>query len=170
MTKKLIYFTAGAEATSAELADIAVLDTLKNPGYTVAIRNGSQSASYGYGIEACDLVAGTVPVAFNAKTTFGTIDTLKPVAFDLYPRAHTMAALATKQLTPIDATGTDISNLVLHCTDETKVTYVSSVPGKATVSADGLVTGVATGVTVITATYTYTGAKTVTATTTITIS
>ena len=85
----------------------------------------------------------------------------KVIAVDrvnLTPATLTIAALATSQLTkqvlPEDAT-------------VQTVTYVSSDPTKATVSAGGLVTGVAAGTTTITATTT-SGAKTDTCVVTVT--
>ena len=77
---------------------------------------------------------------------------------NLTPATLTIAALATSQLTkqvlPSDAT-------------VQTVTYVSSDPTKATVSAGGLVTGVAAGTTTITVTTT-SGAKTDTCVVTVT--
>ena len=168
--KKIIYFTAGYVATSTELGEIAALKELNGSGYSIAIRNGADNASYGAGIEACDFVAGTVPTAFNGKTNWGSIDTLRPSLFQLYPKTKTLAALATEALTPIAITGRTLDALVAAI-PATGVAYASSVPGKATVDAStGVVTAVATGATVITATYTYTSGKTVTATCAITVS
>ena len=77
---------------------------------------------------------------------------------NLTPATLTIAVSATSQLTkqilPSDAT-------------VQTVTYVSSNPAKATVSAGGLVTGVAAGTTTITATTT-SGAKTDTCVVTVT--
>jgi uncharacterized protein YjdB len=56
----------------------------------------------------------------------------------------TLAVAATRQLTPVVLPSTT--------TESKTVTYVSSVPGKATVSNTGLVTGVQAGTTVITVT------------------
>ena len=90
-----------------------------------------------------------------------TIHIDKVIAVDrvnLTPATLTIAALATSQLTkqvlPSDAT-------------VQTVTYVSSNPAKATVSAGGLVTGVAAGTTTITVTTT-SGAKTDTCVVTVT--
>ena len=90
-----------------------------------------------------------------------TIHIDKVIAVDrvnLTPATLTIAALATSQLTkqvlPSDAT-------------VQTVTYVSSNPAKATVSAGGLVTGVAAGSTTITVTTT-SGAKTDTCVVTVT--
>ena len=168
MAKKIIYFTAGIVPTVTEVAEIANLKALTAAGYTLSVRDGAKSASYAGGIESCDIVAGTIPTAFNAKTTYGFIDALRPVCFGLSPATKTIAALATVQLTPIAVMGTDLTNLVPSAL-AANVTYVSSVPGKATVDANGLVTGVATGTTTITATYTFTSGKTITATCLVTV-
>lgn len=166
--KKIIYFTAGPVATSGELSEIAELNTRTSPGYTVSVRNGASSSSYGYGKESADLVAGTVPSSHSANTLYGSIDALKPAKFDLSPNTVSVAVSATAQLIPIAVTGTVIdalrANKVLS-----GVTYASSVPAKATVDANGLVTGVAAGNTVITGTYTYTSGKTITGSAAITV-
>lgn len=166
--KKIIYFTAGPVPTAGESAEIALLNGLTSPGYSVSIRNGANSASFGYGKEAADLVAGTVPTSHNANTNFGSIDALKPAKFDLSPNTASIAALATVQLTPLAVMGTSLDALRAHEV-LSGVTYASSVPAKATVDANGLVTGVAAGATVITATYTYTSGKTITGSCAITV-
>lgn len=167
--KKILYFTAGPIPTAEELVDIGVLNTLTSPGYSIGVRNGAESGSFGAGIESADFVAGTIPTAFNAKTNFGSIDALKPAKFDLSPNTATIAALATVQLTPLAVMGTSLDALRAHEV-LSGVTYASSVPGKATVDSNGLVTGVATGSTVITGTYTYTSGKTITGSCAITVS
>jgi hypothetical protein len=64
---KVIFFTADNVPTVGELADIANLNARAVAPYEIAVRNTKVAARYGAGIEACDFVAGTVPVAFNAK-------------------------------------------------------------------------------------------------------
>lgn len=68
MTKRVIYFTAGPAPTGAENTAIAKLNALSAPAYQVKVFNGVENPNYGYGKEDCDYVAGTVPVAYNAKT------------------------------------------------------------------------------------------------------
>lgn len=167
--KKIIYFTAGPTPTTQELIDIGILNTYTLPGYSVSVRNGAASATYGYGKEAADLVAGTVPTSHSANTVYGPIDANKPAKFDLSPNTATIAALATVQLTPLAIIGTSLDSLRAHEV-LSGVTYSSSVPAKATVDSNGLVTGVATGTTVITGTYTFTSGKTISGTCTITVS
>lgn len=169
MTKKILFFTAAAVPTEAEQAQIDALNALTAPGFSVGVRNSQQSASYGSGIESCDFVAGTIPTAFNAKTNYGEANAARPVAFSLLPGTHSMAAAATKQLQALKATGNDVSALTLADVTAVSTTYATSDEAKATVSAGGLVTGVAAGTATITATHTYTSGKTITATAAITV-
>lgn len=166
--KKIIYFTVGPTPTAQELIDIGILNTYTLPGYSVSVRNGAASAAYGYGKEAADLVAGTVPTSHNANTVYGVIDADRPALFDLSPSAVSLAPLATKQLYPIAVTGTSLDALSAELL-AASVTYSSSVPAKATVSVGGLITAVATGSTIITATYEFESGKTVTATCAVTV-
>lgn len=161
--KKIIYFLAGATPTVAELADIAELNTRTSAGYSLSVRNGAESASYGYGLEAVDLVAGTIPTAFNAKAVYGSISASKPAAFSLSPATAAIVGTGTKQLTPISVVGKTIDSLVASV-PASGVVYASSDETKATVNASGLITGVAAGQATITATYTYATGKTITAT------
>jgi len=167
MAKKIIYFTAGFTPTTTEAAEIALLNNLGG-NYNIAVRNGAESASFGYGIETSDFVAGTIPTAFNAVPVYAGIHADKPTAFKILASV-TLAALATKQLYPIIVTGNDLTALNASLLTA-NVTYASSVAAKATVDANGLITAVATGATVITATYTYASGKTITATCAVTVS
>ena len=63
-TQKIIYFTAGAVPTFGEIADIAALNALCEPAYSVNVSNGSVLPNLGASggepiIEECDFVAGT---------------------------------------------------------------------------------------------------------------
>lgn len=169
MTKKILFFTAGTVATVAEQAQIDALNALNAPGFTVGVRNAAQNASFGSGIESCDFVAGTIPTAYNAKTNYGEAHASRPVKFALLPATHSLAVSATKQLQALKATGNDVSALTLADVTAVSTTYASSDAAKATVSAGGLVTGVAAGTTTITATHTYATGKTITATAAITV-
>lgn len=66
---KIIYFTAGAVATTDEKADIDKLNALTEVPFEVVVRRGDSvgTYSYGAGLEASDYVSGTVPTAFNAR-------------------------------------------------------------------------------------------------------
>jgi hypothetical protein len=169
-TKKILYFTAGPVPTAGELADIDVLNTLILPGYSIGVRNGAESGSFGAGIEATDFVAGTVPTAFNARPAYGFIDALRPLVFDVWPKTAAIVGTATKQLYPVKISGTDIANLASALVTA-NIGYVSSDETKATVHAtSGLITGVAAGTSTITATLTYATGKTITATCVVTVS
>jgi hypothetical protein len=70
-TKSIIFFTAGPVATSDELTAIGKLEAATEQPYSVKVFNGLRSPNYGYGIEQCDYVAGTIPTAYDA---FDVID------------------------------------------------------------------------------------------------
>jgi uncharacterized protein YjdB len=169
MTKKILFFTAGPVPTAGEQGQIDALNALTLPGYNIGVRSAIQPASYGHGIEVSDFVAGTIPTAFNAVPNYGVADTARPCKLQLLPTAPSVAIAATQQLQCLKANGADISALTLADVTAVTTTYASSVAAKATVSAGGLVTGVAAGTTIITATHTYASGKTVTATTTVTV-
>jgi len=61
-TKKVVYFTAGINATSGELADIAKLNAVAVPQYEVLVANGAANAEYGETdrIIPADFIAGTI--------------------------------------------------------------------------------------------------------------
>lgn len=167
-TKKILYFQADAAPTVAELADIADLNAMALPAYDVQVRN----AAITHHEEASDLVAGTIPTAYEDHVNFGDVNfAAKPSLLFIAPGTAAISGTNTLQLRVVAVTG-PLNALV--GSDVTAAaagtTYASSVVGKATVSAEGLVTGVSAGSTVITATYTYASGKTVTATRTITVS
>lgn len=70
-TKKIIYFTAGSAVTSDENADIAALNALAAPAYSVQVANASVPPNLGktpteeggdvVRLMDCDFVAGTIP-------------------------------------------------------------------------------------------------------------
>ena len=64
-----------------------------------------------------------------------------------FPNAVTIAPLGTAQISVFGLRGSLYAPVLLDATD---CTYTSGTPGKATVDVDGLVTGVATGSSVIT--------------------
>ncbi len=171
MTKRVLYFTAGPVPTVTEAGQIAALVALGVPGYTVGVRSALLSGNYGAGIEASDYVAGTIPTAFNAVPNYGVPDVLRPAKLKLLSAtgSFTVAVLGTAQLQAISVVGADISALTVADVTAVTTTYASSAPLKATVDANGLVTGVAAGTTTITATHTYAVGKTITATAVITV-
>lgn len=170
MTKKIIFFTAGEVPTVAEAAQIAALKAKEAPGFQVAVRNSTQSASYGAGPEACDLVAGTIPTAFNGKTNYGVADAARPAAIQILPNPVAIVGTATRQLQVMKVNGDDVSALTMVDVTATNTTYSSSATNRATVNASGLVTGVSVGTSTITATHTYATGKTITATVVVTVS
>jgi hypothetical protein len=154
--KKIIYFIEGGVPTSGEQLEIDALQKLVTPGYTLAVRSATKNLYFGDAdnIEPCDYVAGTVPTAYVAK------DVISPdMAGLLVASPDAIADLdheATKQLQVFAILGTSIADLSAEdVTASENITYVSSVVGKATVSATGLITAVAAGNTVITITYEY---------------
>jgi hypothetical protein len=154
--RTVIFFIAGQVATSDENAAIAGI--IGN--VLVRVANPPANTLYGVELEPCDLVAGTVPTAYAAKTVLD----LKPGA-KVFPATATIAALGTVQLSAWRGDlGTNGAGDIVAATGGT---WASSVPAKATVHATtGLVTGVASGATVVT----YTGPDGKTATSAITVS
>lgn len=79
-TKKIIYFTVGPAVTAGEAADIAALNALTEPAYSVQVSNGAvppnlgKNSEGGNVIEACDFVAGTIPDDYDG------VDTIDPDA------------------------------------------------------------------------------------------
>lgn len=170
-TLKIIYFTADVTPTADEVAEIDALNALTLGAYSVSVRNGNVSASYGDVIESSDLVAGTIPTEFAAVEDYGDIGADRPVLLQIMQAAQEVAAAATLQLQVIAVDGTTAANLV--ATDVTAstadTTYASDDEAVATVSAEGLVTGVAAGEAIITATNEFDTSKTVETTVTITV-
>ena len=68
----MLYFTAGAIATTDERAEIAAINAQAAAPYQVNVRRGDGvgSINYGAGIEACDYVAGTPPMAYVSKPVY----------------------------------------------------------------------------------------------------
>lgn len=74
MTKKIIYFTAGAVPTTAETAAIAQLNALTEKPFEVNVLNGSVPPNLGSTVggggsptpilKEADYVSGTVPTAY----------------------------------------------------------------------------------------------------------
>ena len=70
MTQKIIYFTAGDVPTTEEKAEITALNAFAS-AYSVTVSNGSVAPNLGLDsegdpiLDACDLVAGTVPTIYE---------------------------------------------------------------------------------------------------------
>lgn len=63
-TKKILFFTAGIDATVAEQAKIDKLLARCKPDYSVSIRNAAQPTN-GAMVEAADYAIGAIPAAYN---------------------------------------------------------------------------------------------------------
>lgn len=75
--KKIIYFTAGSNATGQENVDIATLNALAAAPYQVNVSRADVPSGLG-SIEACDFVAGTIPSAYSAKAVFDVSEPPRP--------------------------------------------------------------------------------------------
>lgn len=175
-TKKVLYFIAGTVPTVAEAIAIAWLNYKNVPQYQGGVRSILANPEYGASsdIEDCDFVAdanggANIPAAYSAKTVLTVpTDVLQPDAINIGPAAlsfvHTSVSQMTAFIKNIDGTLTDVTRAA-------GMAWTSATPGTATIGAGtGVLTGVAAGTTVITATYTFTGGKTITATENVTCS
>lgn len=118
-TKKVVYFTAGINATSGELADIAKLNAAAEPQYEVLVANGAANAEYGETdrIIPSDYVAGTIP------SVYSEVEEIDPDAIPNQALTATQAIVSDAEALTVPVTGT----------------YTTT----ATVSvADGVVTGI----------------------------
>ena len=64
MTQTVIYFTAGRQATSGEIAEINKLSALAQPSLIVLVRAATIPNIYD-SLEEADLLAGTIPNAYK---------------------------------------------------------------------------------------------------------
>ena len=165
--KKIIYFTAGQTPTVTELAEIAVLNGLALGGIHTVVRDGANLGNCS--LETADYAAGTIPSAYSEYVDYGSIHANRPLAVKAFPATVSIAASATKQISFIGVTGSTVGALTVSDITATNATYASSDATKATVSAGGLITGVAAGTCTITATYTYSSGKTATSTIAVTV-
>ena len=166
-TKKIGYFLAGFKPTEAEATDLAELAAMCEPAYSLQVRN----AAITHTEETYDFVAGTIPTAYEDQEAFGDVSAARPELLYILPGTAAISGTDTLQLRVVSVTGPLYALVGEDVTASTAgTTYASSVVGKATVSEEGVVTGVEAGTTVITATHTYASGKTVTATRTITVS
>lgn len=179
--KKVLFYIAGQVPTTTEAAQIARLAMDAN--ISLGVRSllavdVDASAGVQRTLEACDGVAGSYPTSGgsfvnNYTSQLGTtvIDYSAEAAgagrsLSVFaPAGLAISGTGTKQLAAIseapDGTLTDVT---------TTATWSSGTTGHATVgAATGLVTGVAAGTSVITASYVQNG-KTITATATVTVS
>lgn len=101
-TKKVVYFTAGINATAGELADIAKLNAAAEPQYEVLVANGAANAEYGETdrIIPSDYVAGTVP------SVYSEVDVIDPDAIPNQALTATQAIVEDAQVLDVDGGGT----------------------------------------------------------------
>lgn len=162
MARKILYFIAGSSPTAGELAQIS------NIVGNVQIRSNLHSATYGERLEPADGLAGTIPAAY--KTGEGDIvDTeLYPdgdvtptggenTAFNVFPptaNVDVSDGAPGLQLRAIGGALNEATGVITLTDLTTTAVWSSSDETKATVgAATGIVTAVAAGACVITATY-----------------
>ncbi|AZF90018.1 virion structural protein [Pseudomonas phage vB_PaeS_SCUT-S3] len=127
-TKKVVYFTAGINATAGELADIAKLNAAAEPQYEVLVANGAANAEYGETdrIIPADFIAGTIPDVYRVDGD--------PLEDPVYPEIDP-DAIPNQALTATQVIVNDAEALTVPVTG----TYTTT----ATVSvANGVVTGI----------------------------
>lgn len=100
---KVIYFTAGDVATTAEKADIQKLNELAVSPYDVGVRSAVRPMSSGGPLEAADYVAGTIPTAYEDVPV---IDPDNPPEIVLPPTKLIVTNGDTAQVTTLDGTAT----------------------------------------------------------------
>jgi hypothetical protein len=162
-TKKVIYLLAGTVPTIAETAEITRLNALALPAYDVFVRNGPQAELARK--EDCDYYAGTVTSAYAGDEPLGYQHVDKPLLLVAAPGTVSVATSATIQLHVSAVTGASLDALASEdvTASTAGTTYASDDEAVASVSAEGVVTGVgASGTCVVTVTHEYATGKTVT--------
>lgn len=157
----VLFFTASAIPTDAEVAQIGRLETVFQ---NVRVRNGAAPVAdfkYGDNLETFDFLAGTnIPTVFSeveGAVTIAVPSAVNPDQFKIFPAAITIDAsnLDVQQLAAIKAVITNGLAAMSDVTTDATVAWVSSDPTKATVgAATGILTAVAAGATTVTATLT----------------
>lgn len=170
MTTTIGYFTAAGVATSAEATEIARLEAIANPTLDYTVLSGVGDTEYGGENQEFDYAAGEIPTSYAATTVSYLEDAAFPSLFGIYCQTATVAASATLTLIPISVVGTNALNMAATqlAVDAASLAWESATEAAATV-ADGVITGVAAGTSIITATYTFATGKTATATFTVTV-
>jgi uncharacterized protein YjdB len=158
---KVLFFLAGVNATAAEVAAIARLETVFR---NVKVRSGADAnlTKYGSGqLESFDFLAGAgIPTAYSAVE--GAVTLTVPVAtipddFKVYPATLSVDASDADVQTPAAVKAEIVNGLakLTNLTGDASVGWTSSDETKATVHATtGKITAVAAGTTTITATLT----------------
>lgn len=65
---KIIYFTAGEQPTTGELAEIAKFNAAAVAPFELVVRRADVSNSYGAAVEATDYVAGTPAAPYDGPS------------------------------------------------------------------------------------------------------
>jgi hypothetical protein len=170
MARKVLYFTAGMEATADEAAEIAAIVG------NVQIRNALVPATYGDGrLEPADALAGAIPAAYLTASGGTAVDTALYPDGDVTPNNTVgIAALklfnlggnitangGTRQMVAVKAVYDPETGGVVLTDVTTACAWTSATTGKGTVGAStGIVTGAngGAGTSVITASYDWDGA------------
>lgn len=105
--KRILYFIAGQQATSGELADIAALNALAEKPYEVRVMSALQSPNYGAGPITGDFLAGTIPDVYKDSEE----DPIYPVFSIAAPPTPptlpaTQAVVSDEQVLDVDGGGT----------------------------------------------------------------
>lgn len=105
--KRILYFTAGPQATTNEKAAIAALNVLAAPQYEVRVLNGLESPNYGAGQITGDFVAGTIPASYKDDQEAPIYPVFNPASPPAPPNLPaTQAIVADEQVLDVDGGGT----------------------------------------------------------------
>lgn len=105
--KRILYFTAGEQATSSELADIATLNALAEKPYEVRVLNAPQSPNYGAGPITGDFLAGAIPAAYKDDQEDPIYPVFNPASPPAPPNLPaTQAVVSDEQVLDVDGGGT----------------------------------------------------------------
>lgn len=156
----VLFFTATALPTVAELAQVSRLETVFQ---NVKVRNGAAPAAdlkFGDNLEAFDFLAGTnIPAAYSSvegAVTNAVPSAVNPDHFKVFPAVLSLDAsnVDVSQLAAVKAVITNGLATMTDLAADASVVWTNSDDTKATVGGDGLVTAVAAGSTTVTATLT----------------
>ena len=166
MARKVLFFLAGSIATADEIAKIANIEG------NVQLRNAAANTLYGANLETADALAGAIPAAYKTASGGTAVDMALYPGGDVTP--NNVSGIDGVFVFPVNIAITGIGTLQARAikvevdpntgvTTATEITgscvWSSATTSKATVNAGtGLVTGVAAGTSVITASYDYDGA------------
>lgn len=179
-TRTVLFFTAANLITDAEAT---LAGRIRG---TVLIRSVEEAPLYGDNLESADGLAGSIPDSYKtgAGTTidlalypYGDVtpaNVLAPSDFEVFPATPTISETSAGATLKLVATGAGLDETtgVITLSDlsgSDDVTWSSGTEATATVDTNGVVTTVANGTTVITASYEYDTGVTVEATTTVTV-